>query len=638
MKTKQLLKYPPLAFVTGLAVFAALWAIPGTAHGEQLFASVSGTNQNGGGSIFQYAPGGTLTTFASGLDEPRGLAFDSVGNLFVATNTGDSLGNSQGTIFKFTPDGVMSTFATGFPANFFLNGMATDAAGNVFVAALNPIYPPSATTFYKVPPGGTASPSPFGSIPGLGIGLAFDSAGNLYAVDGFFQTIYKFTPGGTQSVFVGSAAFTGITGVQTFSDAVTNSTTTLTSATANFTAQDVGLTIVGTNIPVGTTISTFTNSTTVVLSAAATGTGTGGTIQITRSQGPAGLAFDQFGNLFVSNGGSAGNDAILKFTVNPDGTEGTESVFATGLNNPRGLAFDASGNLFVAEFVAPGGNLTTGDILEFTPGGGAPTVFASGIRKPTFLAFTARAATPVGSNVPVNIGTVGSAVVALTFPQVTVAGTTTVTPIDPSSAGTLPSGYELTGGNLAFEITTTATYITPPPIIIAFQVPSVDAATFLQLRVLHNEGGTLVDRTATDPFAPNPTTQTIYASVLSLSPFVIAKFTLKAQVQQPINVDGTSVFSVKRGVVPVKFTLTQDGAATCALPPATIALTRTAGGTTGAIDESIYSGSADTGSNFRISSCQYVYNLSSSALGVGTYRVDIKINGQVVGSAILQLK
>jgi hypothetical protein len=110
------------------------------------------------------------------------------------------------------------------------------------------------------------------------------------------------------------------------------------------------------------------------------------------------------------------------------------------------------------------------------------------------------------------------------------------------------------------------------------------------------------------------------------------------QVQQPINADGSSVFSVRRGVVPVKFTLTQGGVATCALPPATIAVTRTSGGATGAIDESVYSGSADAGSNFRIDSCQYVYNLSASALGIGTYRVDIEINGQVVGSGIFQLK
>jgi hypothetical protein len=84
--------------------------------------------------------------------------------------------------------------------------------------------------------------------------------------------------------------------------------------------------------------------------------------------------------------------------------------------------------------------------------------------------------------------------------------------------------------------------------------------------------------------------------------------------------------------------LTQGGVATCELPPATIAVTRTAGGTTGQIDESIYVMAADNGSNFRIDSCQYVYNLSASALGVGTYRVDIMINAQVVGSGVFQLK
>jgi hypothetical protein len=88
----------------------------------------------------------------------------------------------------------------------------------------------------------------------------------------------------------------------------------------------------------------------------------------------------------------------------------------------------------------------------------------------------------------------------------------------------------------------------------------------------------------------------------------------------------------------VKFTLTQNGTSTCTLPPATIAVTRTAGGTIGAINESVYSGATDTGSNFRINSCQYIYNLSASALGVGTYHVDIKIGGIVVGSAPFALK
>ena len=111
-----------------------------------------------------------------------------------------------------------------------------------------------------------------------------------------------------------------------------------------------------------------------------------------------------------------------------------------------------------------------------------------------------------------------------------------------------------------------------------------------------------------------------------------------AQVQQPINADGTSVFTIKRGVVPVKFTLTQGGVATCNLPPATIVVTRTAGASPGTVNESTYSMAADSGSNFKISSCQYTYNLAAGSLGAGMYRVDIKINGNVVGSAVFQLK
>jgi len=88
----------------------------------------------------------------------------------------------------------------------------------------------------------------------------------------------------------------------------------------------------------------------------------------------------------------------------------------------------------------------------------------------------------------------------------------------------------------------------------------------------------------------------------------------------------------------VKFRLTCDGNPTCDLPPATIAVTRTAGGVIGEINESVYSSQADSGSNFRVLECQYHYNLNSSAIGVGTYRVDILIEGQVVGSATFQLR
>jgi hypothetical protein len=114
--------------------------------------------------------------------------------------------------------------------------------------------------------------------------------------------------------------------------------------------------------------------------------------------------------------------------------------------------------------------------------------------------------------------------------------------------------------------------------------------------------------------------------------------TATATVQPPINANGSSVFNAKRGVVPVKFTLASNGTATCQLPAATIAVTRTAGGSLGGINESDFTQPSDAGANFRVDGCQYIYNLGVSSLGAGTYLVQIKINGNAVGSATFSLK
>ena len=114
--------------------------------------------------------------------------------------------------------------------------------------------------------------------------------------------------------------------------------------------------------------------------------------------------------------------------------------------------------------------------------------------------------------------------------------------------------------------------------------------------------------------------------------------TTQAQVEPPIDADGSSVFNAKRGVIPVRFTLTVNGTATCELPPATIAVTRTASATIGAVGEGVYMTAADQGSGFRIADCQYIYNLEASSLGLGHYRVDIAIDGNLVGHAEFSLR
>jgi hypothetical protein len=573
-----------LALVTSLAVFAALWATPGTAHGQMFVSVNSNPFTNGGSRIYQYDPTGSTGTpvmpyFLDNLDHPRELAFDSHGNLYIATFTwildGEDppniVGFDHGAVLKVS-GGVTSSFATFYGGT--ATGLVIDSHDNLFVSSQN--FDGTESTIYKITPDGTVST--FGSVPGQCFSLVFDSTGNLFAggVDSTltYGTIYKFTSAGVRSIFADSGAFS--------------------------------------------------------------------------SGGPIGLAFDNSvpQNLFVStnNENDSPGGKIRSFDSN-----GMEILpqLATGLTKfARGLAFDSAGNLFCAE-IGNGG--LVGDILKLTPEGtgtipGITTApgfgvnyFAEGTtsdfgfrgnRGPEYVAFAPEPITPP------------STAVVLTFPNTTETLTTTlVTAIDQYSVPPPPSNFELETATfpLAYEIT--ADTPPTPPIIIGFTVPeSVYAQT---LRALHYENGNWVDSTIQpgDPNYPsNPAPNTVYASVNSLSPFLVAKFRYAAQVQQPINANGTSVFSVRRGVIPMKFTLTDDGSSTCTLPPATIAVIRTAGGTTGAINESVYSGSADNGANFRIVSCQYVYNLNSSALGVGTYRVDAKVNGTVVGSGTFQLK
>ena len=147
--------------------------------------------------------------------------------------------------------------------------------------------------------------------------------------------------------------------------------------------------------------------------------------------------------------------------------------------------------------------------------------------------------------------------------------------------------------------------------------------------------GTDVFQYAATPAGGTASQATVTITVRPVTP---PAGTLTAQVAQPINADGSSTFSVKRGVVPVKFTLSSGGAPTCDLPDAALRLTHLGATDSGVIDESTYLSPADTGSAFRVADCQYVYNLSVKALTAGGYRAEVLIAGNSVGSARFELK
>ena len=139
-----------------------------------------------GGGILKISTGGTISTYAtlaSGLD-PHKLSFASNGDLLVNVNSGK--------ILRVTQSGGVSEFATGLNNPI---GMAFAANGDLYVSNLD-------NTIRRFPLGANPSGG-IGEIFASGISspreLDFDSAGNLYVASG--GTLFRYTSGGVQSIF-----------------------------------------------------------------------------------------------------------------------------------------------------------------------------------------------------------------------------------------------------------------------------------------------------------------------------------------------------------------------------------------------------------------------------------------------------
>jgi len=284
-----------------LLSLGAIFALAINVHAQNLYVTVVQP-----GEIFEYTPSGAQSTYATGLSAPRGLAFDSIGNLFAAETVFVDRDLEIGRVLKYNLHNKVST--VGSAVHFFFEEVATDIAGNAYVMGEDDT---GAGTIFKFTPSGERMV--FGSVPTTPnsilapFGLAFDSAGNLYAADGNAQTIYKFAPNGARTVFVGPSAFA--TGAYPLGLAFDSS----------------GNLFVSTDCfcdPGSDTILKFTR--TGVESTFATGL-----------TNPRGLAFDSSGNLFVAESNDFPDGDILEFP--PGG--GSPTVFASFLNRPQFLTF-----------------------------------------------------------------------------------------------------------------------------------------------------------------------------------------------------------------------------------------------------------------------------------------------------------
>jgi len=282
-----------------LLSLGAIFALVTAAHAQNLYVS---TQTRPSHAILEFRPSGTQSTYGSGLLFPRGLAFDSIGNLFAA-ETVQPDDHSTGRVLRFNLRNKVST--AGSAAYFFFEGLAVDIAGNAYVMANDQTSPTGASTIFKFTPDGERIV--FGSVPSQGWGLAFDSAGNLYAADGGAQTIYKFAPNGTRTVFVGPSAFAeGESPVGLAFDSNGNLFVSIE------TFSDPGADSIVYFTPMGVK-STFATGLTF----------------------PRGLAFDSARYLFVAEANAIPDGDILKFP--PGG--GLPAVFASGFGRPEFLTF-----------------------------------------------------------------------------------------------------------------------------------------------------------------------------------------------------------------------------------------------------------------------------------------------------------
>lgn len=271
---------------TGIVLVLLAGQVSGQAPTAYTFSTLAGAPV----TVVNSADG---TGAAAQFDAPRGIAVDRAGNTYVA----DANNN---TIRKITREGVVTTLAgapgergrtdgAGAAARFSEPfGLATDAAGNVYVAdnlnnAIRKITPDGVVT--TLAGGGAAGTADWTGTAARfhePRGVAVDADGTIYVADYENETIRKITSAGVVTTLAG------------LPDTVGN----------------------------------------------ADGTGAAA-----RFRGPNGVAVDATGTVYVAD---SGNRAIRKITT--AGVVTTLALSGSTLGDPRGIAVDGTGTIYVGDY------------------------------------------------------------------------------------------------------------------------------------------------------------------------------------------------------------------------------------------------------------------------------------------------
>ena len=293
---------------------------------------------------------------------PQSISTDAAGNLYVADTHNNTIrkitaGGIVSTVAGVAPaQSIGATDATGSNARFSgPHGMAADAAGNLYVAdTLN-------STIRKIAPNGVVTTlagtaGSNGSADGQDraarfhypYGLATDAAGNVFIADTYNHVVRKITPGGLVTTLAGGAGINGPTdGTGPAARFNYPKGIAVDSAGNAYVADTNSGTIRKITATGGVT--TFAG----LVGGFGTTDGPGPTARFSMAEG---VAVDNTGNVYVAD---TGNFTIRKITANGEvstlaGVAGSSGWVdgpsgSARFNGPQGVVVDTAGNVFVAD-------------------------------------------------------------------------------------------------------------------------------------------------------------------------------------------------------------------------------------------------------------------------------------------------
>jgi len=352
------------AVILALAVTAGARPASASAASARTLAIVAGRGSQAGPPT----PGPATS---SALDHPAAVAVDSQGNVYIADYVNDmveevtpggilSVIAGTGTHGAPTPGSATSSDLAG-PI-----GVAVDSVGNVFIAdygncVIEEVFPIGTLSIFAGT-GTCTTPTP-GPAAASGLngpnGVAVDSTGHVYIADSLNNVIEEVTSGGALSIIAGTGSPGAPTPGPATSSDLRSPTGVAVDPDGNVYVADHKNDVVE-EVTLGGTLS-------IIAGTGSPGAPTPGPATLSNLDGPVGVAVDSSGtvtigdlyNVVVEQVAPGGALSIIAGT----GTFGTPTAgpaTSSDLGGPAGVAVDSSGVVYVADY-------PTSVIVKVTP-------------------------------------------------------------------------------------------------------------------------------------------------------------------------------------------------------------------------------------------------------------------------------